>query len=140
MAVAGAQFRGERDQVVVVRPDDVVGLQEIEQRIGEAGIDAAIAVEIGGLEFDEVETVVADRPEHLIGEADIIVLIVFLGQRDGRDGDAALLDRSHAERSIVVDDRSVPAEPDAPGLAKGIAQRNGKTSRFVLLLEIGNAI
>ena len=43
---AVAQHLGKRNEVIVVHPDDVVGLQQIVQFVGEMRVDAPVAAEI----------------------------------------------------------------------------------------------
>ena len=55
---AVAQHFGERDEMIIVHPDDVVRLQQVVQLRGEMRIDAAVSAEIAAREFSEIETVV----------------------------------------------------------------------------------
>src|SRR5690606_8667974 len=58
LAAALAQFGGKRDEVIVVDPDYIIGLQDGHQRIGEFRIHAAIAVQEVRLVLHKIEPVV----------------------------------------------------------------------------------
>jgi hypothetical protein len=73
-----AQLRAQRDEVIVVHPDDVVRTQQRKQRFGEIGVDALVASERGPAELDQAKPVMAERPERAVGVADIIRVVVVL--------------------------------------------------------------
>jgi hypothetical protein len=59
---AVAQQLGERNEMIIVYPDYIIGTQPIGDLIGKMHIDAPIAAQIAAREFCEVETVMEDRP------------------------------------------------------------------------------
>jgi hypothetical protein len=61
-----AQLLAERDQVIIVHPDDVVGPEQGRQPLGELPVDALIRVEGAPLEDREIDPVVEQRPEDLV--------------------------------------------------------------------------
>src|SRR5262245_12160550 len=73
------QLGGERQQVVVMYPNEIVGAQQRLQLLRQAPVDADIALKKSRLELSEVETVVKDRPQHRVAVAQVIGLIVGLG-------------------------------------------------------------
>ena len=77
--------------MIVVHPDDVVGLQQIVQLIRKMRVDAPIAAEIAARKLREVEAIVQNRPQHPIGEAVVIFLIVGLDEVGHDIGQAAML-------------------------------------------------
>ena len=136
-----AQFLGERDQMVVVHPDEVVGFDEGGERPGEPLVDAPIAFEKRMLVDREVEPVVEGRPQCAVREAEIILFILAARQRDRRRPDAAVLLQFDAERGLVVlDDGAVPAEPQAAAALQCVFQRHREAAGLDGLVEIGNAI
>ena len=82
------ELGGERDQVIVVDPDHVVWAQQRLQQRGEALVDRNEAIEEAGLELGKVQSIVKDRPEHGVGIAQIVALVIALGERNG--GEATL--------------------------------------------------
>ncbi len=72
-AAQPAQERSERDQMVVVNPDDVVGPQERCKLGGKRLVDPPIAVEIGGPEIHEIEAIVEKRPKHAVCVTQIVI-------------------------------------------------------------------
>ena len=91
-----AQFGGQRDQMVVVDPDDVVRLDQRRQPVGEEAVDAEIAGHFLAAIFGKIQPVMADRPENTVGKAVVIFLDVGIGQIRQRVGDLALLVSSTA--------------------------------------------
>ena len=88
---AVAQHLRKRNEMIVVHPDDVVGLQQTVELIGKMGVDAPVAAEIAARKFRQIEPVVQDRPQHLIGEAVVIFLIVGVDEVGNHVGHLALM-------------------------------------------------
>ena len=86
-----AQIPGQRDHVIVVYPDDVLGLDQRGQRLGEAGIGPLIAFAVRALISRQVHAVVKQRPQRLVGVAVVIFLDVLRLQIDQGDGDAGAI-------------------------------------------------
>ena len=59
---AVAQHLGERNEMIIVHLDNVVGTQPSSDLIGKMHIDAPVAAQIAAGEFFEIETVMEDRP------------------------------------------------------------------------------
>src|SRR5262249_49851307 len=66
--------------VVVIDPDDVVGLHDLRQLFGEVPVDTEIAGEVAAAELGQVDTVVQHRPQNTVGKAVVIFLVVLLGE------------------------------------------------------------
>ena len=64
-----AQFGRQRDQVEVLHPDAVVGLQESDQPLGEQSGNVAIGLVPFVLERGQVDPVMEQRPQRAIGHA-----------------------------------------------------------------------
>ena len=76
-AAQRAQFSGERDQVIVVHPQNVVFLQQRQQLASEQLVDAPVARDVAGVEVGEVEPVMEDRPEHAVGVARVVGVVIL---------------------------------------------------------------
>ena len=68
--------RPERDHVVIVNPDRVVGLQKRMQRAGKAAVHLQIALVVAGLELRHVEARVKDGPQHVVRVAEVVILVL----------------------------------------------------------------
>ena len=75
---AASQRVGDRDQVIVVHPDQVVGLDDPLELGREMIVDPHVAGEVAPRELGEVEAEVEDRPQHPVGEAVVIFLVVVV--------------------------------------------------------------
>src|SRR3546814_9274946 len=96
LAAAGvAQVLGQQHEVVVMHPDGVGFLQEGLQAVGEERVDALVAGPGALGELGKVEPVVKQRPERRVGEADVVLVVVPLGEIDGGVGDLAEIGRAH---------------------------------------------
>jgi hypothetical protein len=89
-----AQRLGERHQVIVVHPDQIVGLEQLVQLPGEGVVDPQVAAEIAMREFRALELVVQDRPQHAIGKSVVVLLVILLGEITDDIGDVVALDRA----------------------------------------------
>ncbi len=125
LEAARAQPLAQRDQVVIVDPDDVVGLDQRGDRLGETLVDPLVALAGLALVFGQVDAVVEQRPQRRIGIAVVILLDVLRLEVDRRDGDAVVLLISDlaGEFGHLF---ARPAEPDALLLAQRGAERPGK--------------
>ena len=117
-----AQFLGQRDQVIVVHPDQVVGLDQRRQHARQIFVDRDIALELLAMKFDQAELVMQQRPQRAIGIAQVVILIVRRVQIDRGEGDIALLEDRRLFRPGFAD-LARPAEPDAAVGFQGFAQR-----------------
>ena len=115
-----AQLGAQGDEMVVMHPDQIVALQHRRELSREARIDAEIAGEIGAPEIDEVGPIVEQRPQHPVGEAVIILLVILPPEAELGKGDGAgALDHRGLVRRVA--DFATPAEPDAAiGLERGL--------------------
>ena len=105
-----AQRLGQRNQVIVVHPDYVVGTQQLLEISGEKFIDANIAAEIAAREFGKVEPVMQNRPQHTVGKAVVEFLVVVLAQIDGGVSDVVVFGDLGGTR-VFFRDTPAPAEP-----------------------------
>lgn len=122
-----AQAVRERQQVIVVHPDDVVGLHERAQLLRERAVHAQIAGIFLAIEAREIAAIVKYRPQRGIREAAIVLVVVAAGQADGRIGHVAVpLDHGLLGRA---GDLAVPAEPDAARLLQRVEHADRQPAR-----------
>ena len=116
-AAARPEFARQRHQMIVVNPDDVVLLDDRFELIGEQAVDAHVAALVGARIFLQIDPIVQDRPQHPVGEAVVIFLVIGLGEVDDRVFDPAAPDAARRRRFLIAD-VAAPAEPDADAFAQ----------------------
>jgi hypothetical protein len=112
MVTAVAQHFCKRNEVIVVHPDDIVGLQQIMQLVGKVRVDTPVAAEIAARKFREIEPVVQDRPKHLVGKAVVIFLVVGIDEIGHDVGHLALVNGPRGD-IVLGCNGPAPAEPQA---------------------------
>ena len=55
--------------MIVVHPNDVIGLKKRFEVTGEILVYSEVAAKIASRQFGEIEPIMQDRPQHTIGEA-----------------------------------------------------------------------
>ncbi len=137
-----AQFRGERNQVVVMHPDDVIRFDERRQPMGEEAVDAEIPRHLLATIFREIQPIMANRPENPVGEAMVIFFDIGIGQIRECIGDIALAQLSHGLRLVFAARLPRPAHPYAAMLFKGHFQRDRQPAggRNATLVRNGHTI
>ena len=122
-----AQLGGERDEMIVMDPDQIVGLEQRGQLLGKDAVDPLIPFIGGTAEIREADPIVEQRPEHAIGEADVEILIVIGIEVDGGIGD---LPRRHqfGRQGLSRGRLAAPAEPEPAAPLQGLAQRDRQTA------------
>ena len=121
------QFLGEGNQVVIVRPDHVVGLDQGGEPAGELRVDAPIAGVIPAVEVDQIDAVMKQRPERRVGEAVVILLVVAFAEIHGGAGKLSASGQLYGLAGRV-DDLAAPAEPDTAGAPQRGKHRDGQTA------------
>ena len=129
---AVAQHFCKRNEMIVVHPDDVVGLQQIVQLVGEMRVDAPVAAEIAARKFREIEPVVQDRPQHLIGEAVVIFLVVGVDEVGHDIGHVALVNGPGGD-IVLGRNGAAPAEPEAAPSLEQRPHGNGEPPGLVAI-------
>ena len=114
--------------MVVVHPDDVVRLQDLGQLVGEVPVDAEIAGEVAAVELGEIDPVVQDRPQHPVGEAVVIFLVVLLGQVGDDEAPLRGLDLARGDLACR-DNIAAPAEPHRLRMLPDRRERDLKPAR-----------
>ena len=79
---APAQHRGHEHQVEVVDPDARVRARVLEDRVGEALVDAHVALPRLGRDAEPVAEVVEKRPQRVVADTAVEVLLLVLGEED----------------------------------------------------------
>ena len=80
-----AQGHAERDQMIIMHPDQVGGLEQRHKRLRISAVDVEIGFEVLAIEFEQARLEMQQRPEHRIGEADIEALVILVRQIDRRE-------------------------------------------------------
>ena len=125
LEAALAQLLAERDQMVIVDPDQIVRLDQRRDRLGEALVDPLVAAAEAAVIFGEVDPIVEERPQGAVGIAVIIFVDVLLLEVDRRGGDAVVaLQVDLAGELVGLLAR--PAEPDAARFAQRRRERDRK--------------
>ena len=109
---ARAQFQREPHQMIIMHPDYVVGLQDLGDLIGEIAVDAHVAGKVRARIFREVDPVVQQRPQHAVGEAVVIFLMVVDVEIESDIADVAPLDDLRRSGRLLGD-AAAPAAPHA---------------------------
>ena len=76
-----ADLLRQQAEVVVVHPHDVARLRLLHDDVGEALVDRLVLTPLLLVEAAAVDEVVAQRPERAVGEAVVVALHLFLGER-----------------------------------------------------------
>jgi hypothetical protein len=80
LVTALPQFMSKWDEVIVVNPDEIIGLNEPRQLAGKMRIDPEVSGEIAAREFREVESVVENGPQDSIGKPVVELLMTLFGE------------------------------------------------------------
>ena len=76
-----AQRLGQAEQVIVVRPDQIVRPHQTRERLREQRVHPAIAGELRPIEMRVADLIVQRRPQRAVGEAAIELVVVAPRQR-----------------------------------------------------------
>ncbi|KAG1090440.1 hypothetical protein G6F40_013130 [Rhizopus arrhizus] len=109
---AFAQQRTERDQVVVVDPDDVVLAQQRGELVGEQRVDLVVGLAGATVVVDQVQAEVQQRPQRAVGEAVVVTVNFALAQVQGDELDVAVLLRVQ-RATALAHALAAPSEPPA---------------------------
>jgi len=140
-AAQRAQLGRQRDQVVVVHPDHVIGLEQRQQLAREHLVHAPVALDVAGVEVGQVQAVVEDRPEHAVGIADVEGVVILPGQvhRHQLDRSGLVRVQRRAFGGRAFDQLAAPAEPEAAAVVQDLAQRHRQAAGRGLA-RIGHAV
>jgi hypothetical protein len=133
------QLRAERDQVIVVHPDHVVGLEQRQQPARERRVDLLVCVQLVAVVGEEAQRRMQHRPQHVVAVAVVVLVELPAVERHRRVRHAAAPD----DIGLAVDSRAelaVPAEPESPVALERRAQADGEPAGHLLLRGIRDAI
>ena len=128
---AFAQQRCQRDQVVVVDPDDVVRAQPRRQLVGEQRVDPAVALAGGAVVVDQVQAEVQQRPQRAVGEPVVVRVQVRAVEVHGDVADVAVDLFVHLAAGLAHA-LAAPAEPQPAAFAQRPLQRHRQAAGAVL--------
>ncbi len=75
---AAAQRVRDRDEVIVMDPDEVIGFDDLSELGCEMIVHSHVSGEIAARELGEIEPEMQDRPKHPVSEAVVVFLVVVL--------------------------------------------------------------
>src|SRR3954452_4056770 len=99
-----------------MHPDYIVGPNDLVQFVGEMLVDTQIAGEIAARKLGEIEAVVQNRPEHAVGEAVVVFLVILLAEIGHHITDVLSLDGACFHS--VAGNIPAPADPHAGAIAQ----------------------
>src|SRR3546814_17000574 len=85
-----AQQPAERDHVVIVYPDEIIGINMRRDDPREGFVDALVPALEGALELGQVEAVMEQRPQGAVGITVVIFLDILLRMVDSARGHEAI--------------------------------------------------
>src|SRR5262249_45364488 len=121
------QRRAERYHVIVVDPQNVVGLEGRVETLGEHLVDPAIGRPALPPVLCEIHAIVEDRPEDAIGKLEVITLVIGALQIDQHAGEPSFAMHPSRARGLVRD-LATPTEPDHLALIEGSEHRGGEAA------------
>ncbi len=124
----GAQPASERDQVIVVHPDQIIRAQQSCGVFGESLVDLQVGrVVLFGV-VQDLQEVMAQRPQRTIAESQVELFVLELSQVER--GVRQPLAAQHLNRAgLAFGDLSGPADPQATMGAHGREHGHRQTAR-----------
>src|SRR4051812_43448643 len=94
-----------------MHPDEIVGTHDFIEFGRKVLVDPHIARQVATREFGEIEAIMQHRPEHAVGKA-VVIFLVVLGPEAGHDVvDVLVPDSAGLECLSLASDLAAPAEP-----------------------------
>ena len=131
-----AQLRRQRQQMVVVHPDVILGLHQVGERLREPAVHPQVAGIIGPRKLRQADAVMHHWPQGPVCEAAVVFLPVRRGQVHQRVLHRAALNERW-RRAWICGRLAAPAEPQPLVFLESLAQRDGKSARSRLGCRIG---
>jgi len=128
---------GDRDQVIVVDPDQIVIRDDFLEFGRKVIVDPEISAEVPPRKLGEVQPIMQDRPQHPIGETVIVFLKLVFSQVGDDVFDVLVLDGSRSEL-VLRSDFPAPAKPHASVVLQRRPQRNLKPAGARRAIPGGN--
>ena len=95
--------RQEREVIVLHEDDRILGMRLVRGDLGEAAVHALVVLPVGRTEHRPRVRDVAERPEALVGEAEVVALLLLGREPDAADAIGGALRRHH--HVVVLVDR-----------------------------------
>lgn len=76
-----AQLRSERDEMVIMNPDQIIGAQQRQEALGKPSIHSQVCVVLFDSEMTLAWHVVKQRPQRTVGEAVVVRLEIRSRER-----------------------------------------------------------
>ena len=130
-----AQRLGQRQQMEIMHPDNVVAAKKFVQFRGKALVDPHIAAEVAAREFRQVQPVMQNRPEHPVGISIVIFLEIFLGEVGHHIGLMTVLNGAGGHVRCGGDPPA-PAKPDTGMTPQDRVDRDRETARSASAVAI----
>ena len=127
----------DRDQVIVVDPDEIVTLDDFLKLGRKVIVDPEIPAEVPERKLGEVEPIVQYRPQHPIGETVIVFLIIMLSQIGDDVFDVLVLDGSHSQL-VLRSNLPAPSKPHATVVLQRRPQRHFEPAGALGAIAGGN--
>ena len=141
---ATTQCFGQRNEMIVVNPDRVVGLKQRLELARKPLVDVDIALIETGIELRQIEAVVEDRPDDRVRIAEVIFVVFLLAQTQRGHlagcGTAYGLLLRFLRSWIWLLDPAAPTEPEAVPFAQDVGQYYGDAASLCSLAQIDDAV
>ena len=123
------QRLGDVHQVVIVHPDEIVGLRGVEDRIRVALVNFPVSLPVCRFEIAEALQIMKERPDHLIRIAVVKFVAFCLAQAHWHDLVTGVA-RGFGQRLLVRDfaRNSRPADPGAAAFAQHRLHRRDESA------------
>ena len=129
-APQGTQFSGQRYQVVVMHPDEVIRLEQAHELACKQPVNAPVSFKKARIKTRKVQAVMKHRPKHAIAVAQVVAVVVFGAQinRGQRDPAGLVYMQLALAWRAIADDISAPAKPQPPSLIQSRSQGNSQAA------------
>src|SRR5712692_4918249 len=127
----------DRDQMIIMDPDQIVMRDDFFEFGRKVIIDAEISAEVAPRKLGEVQPIMQNRPQHPIGEPVIVFLIIMFSQVGDDVFDVLVLDGSRSQL-LSRSDFSAPSEPHASVVLQRRPQRHLKPAGALGAIAGGN--
>lgn len=135
-----AQRRGQRHEVIVMHPDEIILLQQWMQPGGKALVHMPVAVFKGPVEDSQIKPVMQHRPERPVCIAGVEIVMVGLIHVDLNQLDRLRLLLLKGAEGAFLGDLAAPAEPQSAGTRERIDQSHGEPSSLACVLHRAHPI
>ena len=118
---------GEKEEVVILDPDEVILRCLGGNHIGELPVYGFVGGKIVTVENRKIEPVVHDRPENAVGVAKVESFIFGLRHVDQRERDAIFIGIQNTATGHV-EYLAAPSDPQSARFSERVRERNGESA------------